>query len=194
MSLPAACPAWRRNSGASARVIALPSRSTCPALTAISAKPQSIGPAWNRTGHPTNAQSPVSRPSALWGGCSEYPYLHARSVFHPLPSNVPVPLGSMALPIGNGYHWASLHGQVSPDESTLILGPGQQGLACAVIAKEAGARKIILVGLERDVALLEVAQELGAHHNAYRNRGAARPCEGNRSHARRGPDNRHRCG
>lgn len=108
--------------------------------------------------------TPVDTPPALWGGYSEYLYLHPRSVLHPLPSSVPASLASMALPLGNGYQWAFLDGQVSPGDSVLVIGPGQQGLACVVAAREAGAGAIIIAGLERDAARLAAAAKLGAHH------------------------------
>jgi threonine dehydrogenase-like Zn-dependent dehydrogenase len=108
--------------------------------------------------------TPLTVPPALWGGYADYVYLHPRSVLHPLPSSIPASLACMALPLGNGYQWAYLDGRVGPSDSVLIFGPGQQGLACVVAAREAGAGTIIITGLERDAARLAVAAKLGAHH------------------------------
>jgi threonine dehydrogenase-like Zn-dependent dehydrogenase len=47
-------------------------------------------------------------------------------------------------------------------ESIAILGPGQRGLASVIAAKEAGASPIIITGLTRDTAKLELAREFGA--------------------------------
>ena len=108
--------------------------------------------------------TPIAVAPALWGGYAQHLYLHARSVLHPLPAGIPATLASMALPLGNGYQWAYLDGEIGPNDSVLIFGPGQQGLACVVAAAEAGAGQIIVVGLERDAARMAVAAKLGAHH------------------------------
>lgn len=110
--------------------------------------------------------TPVDIAPGLWGGFARHQYLHPNSVFHRVPDNVPAELAAMALPLGNGVEWAYLQGKTKVGETVVIQGPGQQGLACVVAAKEAGARAIIVTGLgtPTDARRLQLASQLGATH------------------------------
>src|SRR6266545_1855302 len=66
--------------------------------------------------------------------------------------------------LGNGVEWAVLQGGAGIGHTVVIQGPGQQGLACAIAAKEAGASCIVVSGLSRDAHRLALAKEFGAHH------------------------------
>jgi len=108
--------------------------------------------------------TPTSLEPSLWGGYAQYQFLHAKTVFHQVPSGVSSDLATLALPLGNGIEWAVLQGGATLGKCIVIQGPGQQGLACVVAAKQAGASLIIVTGLKRDVHRLALAKELGAHH------------------------------
>jgi threonine dehydrogenase-like Zn-dependent dehydrogenase len=101
---------------------------------------------------------------SLWGGFSQFQYLHPRSVFHHVPDGVEPRIAAMCLPIGNGFQWAYIDGGAGPGQTVVVQGPGQQGLACVIAAKAAGASTVICTGLSSDAHRLETAKRLGADH------------------------------
>ncbi|MEA2689928.1 MAG: hypothetical protein QOJ39_912 [Candidatus Eremiobacteraeota bacterium] len=106
--------------------------------------------------------TPVSVAPALWGGFSRFQYLHPRSVLHRVPDDVPAELAALAIPLSNGFEWVLREARAAYGNTVVIQGPGQQGLACVVAAKIAGAARIVISGLASDARRLEVARMLGA--------------------------------
>ncbi|AJP72554.1 L-threonine 3-dehydrogenase [Sphingomonas hengshuiensis] len=98
----------------------------------------------------------------LWGGFAEHMYLAPNAVIHKIPAAMDARQATMAVPLGNGVQWAVLDGGAGLGKTVLVFGPGQQGLSCALAAKAAGARTVILVGLTRDRARLDLSLALGA--------------------------------
>jgi threonine dehydrogenase-like Zn-dependent dehydrogenase len=106
----------------------------------------------------------------LWGGYAQYMYLHPNTILHPIPSGVTPQAAALYTCVSNGIKWAQRVPALSPGDSVVILGPGQQGLGCVLAAAIAGAAPIIVAGLETDSKRLAVAQELGATHLVYSER------------------------
>ena len=107
--------------------------------------------------------SPISLGPKLWGGYSQFMYLHPQAVVHRVKDNVPARHLAMSIPMSNGVQWVQFECGLKMGQSILIQGPGQQGLAAVMTAKHLGARLIIVSGLARDKDRLEKAKKFGAH-------------------------------
>lgn len=102
-------------------------------------------------------------PPHLFGGYSEYVYLHPRAMVHKIGEEISPEVGVLICAVlGNAIRWLRQVGGVSFADTVVIIGPGQQGIAGVAIAKEAGAYPIILLGLSRDKNRLQIAQRFGA--------------------------------
>jgi threonine dehydrogenase-like Zn-dependent dehydrogenase len=108
--------------------------------------------------------TPISREPALWGGYAEYAYLHPNAILHRVRNDLPAELAVMFNPLGAGVRWTRELGGTRLGDTVLILGAGQRGLTSVLAAKAAGAATVIVTGLARDAAKLQLARELGADH------------------------------
>jgi alcohol dehydrogenase len=104
-------------------------------------------------------------PPHLYGGYGEYVYLHPRAMVHKVSKDISAEAGVLICAVlGNGLRWLRHKGNVSIGETVVIVGPGPQGLAAVIIAREAGAGKIIVAGTTKDSRRLDLARRYGAHH------------------------------
>ena len=101
---------------------------------------------------------------ALWGGYAERLYLHSDSVIYPVPDSIPAELVPLFIPISNGLDWIERVGDLRVGGTVVIQGPGAHGLGSLIGARECGAETVIVTGLSRDRARLELALALGATH------------------------------
>ena len=106
--------------------------------------------------------SPIDIAPGLWGGFAEIMSIRPGSILHEVPEHVSVEDAVLFNPLGAGFEWGYRAAGTVPGDTVLILGAGQRGLGSVVAAREAGAERIIVTGLERDARKLEVAVALGA--------------------------------
>ncbi len=104
-------------------------------------------------------------PPHLWGGYGEYLYIDPRAMIHKVSDRLPLEAAVLICAVlGNAIRWLRMVGGVSVGHTVVIEGPGQQGLAGVIVARESGAQNIILTGLSKDRRRFELAREFGATH------------------------------
>ncbi len=102
-------------------------------------------------------------PPHLFGAYSEYLYIHPRAMVHKIKETISPETGVLiSAVLGNGVRWLSTMGKLRTGNGVVIIGPGSQGLAGVIAAKESGAGPIIVIGLSHDAKRLEMAQAFGA--------------------------------
>ena len=106
--------------------------------------------------------TPIAVAPGLWGGNSQFQFLHPNSVLHRVPDAVPAEHVTFAIPLSNGIQWSRRDGGVDVGDTVLIQGPGQQGISCVIGCTIAGAGQVIVSGRGTDRARLRLAQRLGA--------------------------------
>ena len=104
----------------------------------------------------------TDRAPGLWGGYSEYLYLHPSTVMHRMPSDMPPRLAALYNPLGAGFAWAVNATDLQVGQSVAVLGAGQRGLCSIIAARAAGAGTIVATGLARDEHKLALARDVGA--------------------------------
>jgi threonine dehydrogenase-like Zn-dependent dehydrogenase len=106
--------------------------------------------------------TPVEVEPGLWGGFSEYQYLHPRAIVYPASADVPAEVLSLFVPVANGIRWVLQVAGASVGQSIVIQGPGQHGLGCVIAARSAELGPIVVAGTGRDRERLKAATALGA--------------------------------
>ncbi|MEA3442732.1 MAG: zinc-binding dehydrogenase [Chloroflexota bacterium] len=99
----------------------------------------------------------------LWGAYAEYMYIAPRAIVHKVSETLPPEAAILVCAVlGNAIKWLRIKGGVSIGDTVVIEGPGQQGLAGVIVARESGASDIIVTGMSVDEARLALAKEFGA--------------------------------
>lgn len=104
-------------------------------------------------------------PPHLWGAYGEYLYIAPRAMVHRVSDTLPVEAAVLICAVlGNALRWLRMIGGVSIGHTVVIEGPGLQGLAGVIVARESGASEVIVTGLKKDRRRFELAREFGATH------------------------------
>jgi threonine dehydrogenase-like Zn-dependent dehydrogenase len=83
-------------------------------------------------------------------------------MLHRISSLAPPEAACLSSVIGNGIRWVRTKGNAKLKDKVVILGPGAQGLASVIAAKESGASPIIVTGMSKDAHKFKLAKEFGA--------------------------------
>lgn len=106
--------------------------------------------------------TPTTTAPHLWGGFATHLYLHPSTILHKVSGEGRADVYPLFLPLANAISWVQHTGGLRVGGDVLVQGPGPIGLACVLVARAAGARRVIVSGLEQDGARLELAQAYGA--------------------------------
>jgi L-iditol 2-dehydrogenase len=85
---------------------------------------------------------------------------------HRIPRSVPFDLAAMTEPCCVAYQCTVVNARIRPGDLVVVIGPGPIGLLCATMARLSGAGKVLIVGVTRDKARMEIGLRAGATHAA----------------------------
>ncbi|SJM71346.1 zinc-binding dehydrogenase [Gulosibacter sp. 10] len=92
-----------------------------------------------------------AREPGFWGGYSEHLFVPGSAIVHRLDERVEWDAAALVEPLSVACRCVK-RGRVTLGDDVAVIGPGPVGLLAAAAAKEAGARRVVLVGT-RDVRL-----------------------------------------
>lgn len=107
---------------------------------------------------------PCDQPPFLWGAYSQFMFGAAGARTHRVEASVDRRAGCMVNVVGNGVRWVRTRGELRVGESVLVTGLGVQALAAVLVAKAAGASRVVVACRERDESRQALAMAFGADH------------------------------
>jgi alcohol dehydrogenase/L-iditol 2-dehydrogenase len=99
----------------------------------------------------------------IHGAMAQYGKVPAR-LLHRIPENVPFEVAAMTEPCCVAFQATIVNARIKPGDLVVVIGPGPIGLLCATMARLSGAGKVILAGVTRDKARMEIGLKAGATH------------------------------
>lgn len=97
----------------------------------------------------------------LNGAMAEYVSVPARCLHH-IPDHLSFRDAALTEPCCVAYNAVCRQSSIRAGDTVVILGPGPIGLLCLLMAKLAGAGRVIVAGIARDAGRLAAARGLGA--------------------------------
>ncbi len=114
---------------------------------------------WGRAS--TYGSIPLSESPGIWGGYATHLFVTQHSVLHPIPSHIGPELGTLYNALGAGIRWGVDLPGTTIGSTVVVLGCGQRGMCCAIAARHAGAKLVVVTGLTSDRHKLDLALEFG---------------------------------
>jgi alcohol dehydrogenase len=101
----------------------------------------------------------------LWGSYAEYVYVPLNARIHRVPEDMPAEVAILAaVVVADGIQWIQNIGGLGIGDDVVIIGPGPQGLASTLVARNRGAGLIAVAGMTKDKVRMNFARELGADY------------------------------
>lgn len=118
-----------------------------------------------KTGNPNLCEEKLSIGSAVNGGMAEYVKVPAANLHH-LPGDLPFEVACMTEPFTCCVQGVFQHGDLQPDDTVAVMGPGTIGLLTLQVIKLFGCKAVVL-GTKKDEERLAMAKKLGADEIMY---------------------------
>jgi len=100
-------------------------------------------------------------PPHLWGGYATHVFVPGRALVYKVPVGLPPKTTLFCCSVlANSLRWTEFAG-VGLGDVVVVVGPGPQGLGCALVASLRGA-EVFVIGLPRDATRLGLVEQLGA--------------------------------
>jgi len=95
------------------------------------------------------------------GAMTRFARVPARCL-HAIPPQLSFEKAALTEPCCVAYNATCGNSRIRPGDTVAVIGPGPIGLLCALMAKIAGAGRLVVIGIPADARRLEVAAKLGA--------------------------------
>lgn len=135
----------------------------CPPGTVVAVNPQiACGHCrYCGLGRPTLCDDRRLMGGRINGGWTEQVSVPEWNV-HPLPTGVDAAVAPLLEPLSVATHAVLERVPVRMGDVVLVIGAGPIGILCALLARAAGAREVLITGVAADAGRLDIARQMGA--------------------------------